>query len=84
MIDWGYVAGWVGVALGLGVPIPQLLLILETGEVGNISVGTYSLLVACMICYLLHAIRIRSKVFITAQSINIISNGVILIMLIMG
>ena len=74
----GYWIGWMGVAIGLCVPIPQIVKILNTGEVSGISIGTYILLISCMTCYLIHAIHIKSKVFIVAQSINIATNSIIL------
>lgn len=79
----GYLVGWMGVAFGLLVAPPQLIKILMTGEVAGISVWTYSFLVLALICYLLHAIYIKSKVFIVAQSVNLITNSVILAYLIL-
>ncbi len=70
--------GWLGVVFGLLVAPPQLYKIITTGNVQDISLYTYIFLVLAMICYLVEAIRIKSKVFITAQSINLITNGVIL------
>lgn len=77
----GYWIGWVGVALGLCVPVPQLMKIIRTGEMSNISFGTYSFLIGCMACYLIHAIYIKSPVFMVAQSINLTTNMTIWAML---
>ena len=79
--DW---VGWLGVGFGLFVAPPQLVKIIQTGSVGDISVLTYAFLCLALICYLIHAIHIKSKVFITAQSLNIIANGIILVLLLRG
>lgn len=72
------IVGWVGVLCGLLVAPPQLWKIIKTGKCSDISLYTYSFLCLALICYLLHAIYIESLVFITAQSINLVTNGVIL------
>lgn len=74
--------GWVGVCIGVVVPLPQLYNIFRYNKVSGVSIGTYSLLVMAMACYLIHAINIRDAVFVVAQSINILTNGLVLIMLI--
>lgn len=81
-MELGYLVGWVGVAFGLLVPIPQLIKIKRTGKCGDVSIGTYVFLCCCLICYLIHAIYIESLVFTIAQSINLATNGIILILLI--
>ena len=78
----GYLIGWLGVAFGLMVAPPQLIRILLTGETQAISLWTYLFLVLALTCYLLHAIYIKSKVFIVAQSINLVVNSIILVYLI--
>ena len=70
--------GWLGVCLGVLVPIPQLRGIIKTKSVKGVSKGTYRILVCCMVCYLIHALYIGSAVFATAQSINLVFNGMIL------
>ena len=77
----GYWIGWVGVLLGLCVPIPQLIKIIKTKKLNDISLGTYIFLFGCLTCYLIHAIYIKSPVFMTAQAINLITNGIILYLL---
>lgn len=74
--------GWLGVAFGLMVAPPQLWKILKTGKTDGISLLTYSFLFLALVCYLIHAIYINDIVFITAQSINITTNSVILGLLI--
>lgn len=76
------IIGWLGVVFGLFVAPLQLLKIIQTGVVTGISLPTYCCLCLAMCCYLYEAIRIKSPVFITAQSINLLSNTVILIILI--
>lgn len=76
------IIGWVGVCIGVVVPLPQLYHIIKTGKVENVSATTYLLLVMAMACYLCHAIYIKDWVFIMAQSINILTNGTVLFYLI--
>ena len=78
----GYWIGWVGVMFGLFVAPPQLYKILTTGGVADISLLTYVFLCCALVCYLIHAIHIKSKVFITAQSINLVINLAVLVTLI--
>uniref|UniRef100_A0A6M3JMA8 PQ loop repeat protein n=1 Tax=viral metagenome TaxID=1070528 RepID=A0A6M3JMA8_9ZZZZ len=81
---FGNIIGWIGVGFGLGVAPPQLVKIIQTGGVQDISLTTYVFLCLALICYLIHAIHIKSKVFTTAQAINLATNFVILILLIKG
>lgn len=83
-MDLGYAVGWIGVFFGLLVPIPQLIKILRSGKTSDISLGTYGFLCICLVLYLIHAIYIKSPVFITAQSINLITNSFIFVLLIRG
>ena len=77
-MEIGYIIGFVGIALGLGVAPPQLIKIKRTGRTKDISLATYAFLVGALVCYLLHAIYIHSLVFILAQSISLIVNSIIL------
>lgn len=77
MIEYGYWIGWCGVAFGLLVPIPQLIKIFKTKRLADVSFGTYTFLICCLTCYLIHAIYIKSIVFTVAQSINLTTNSVI-------
>ena len=81
---FGYWIGWVGVGFGLLVAPPQLYKIIATGQTEAISLMTYSFLCLALLCYLLHAIHIRSKVFITAQAINLTINVAIWVFLIIS
>ena len=77
----GTLVGWLGVAFGLLVAPPQLIKIIRTNRVDGISLTTYCFLELALVCYLAHAIYIHSAVFATAQSINLLINGAILILL---
>lgn len=77
-----YIIGWIGVVCGLLVAPPQLIKILKTGKTSGISLLTYIALCAALFCYLLYAISIKDAVFMTAQSINLATNSVILVLLI--
>ena len=81
-MEFGYIIGWVGVGFGLLVPLPQLIKIIKTKSLDDISLGTYVFLFCCLTCYLIHAIYIRSPVFIVAQAVNVTTNSIILILLI--
>ena len=83
-MKYGDKVGWLGVLLGLAVAPPQLFRIIMTGQTEAISVVTYTFLLLAMSCYLYHAVHLRSKVFITAQSINLVTNFAILMYLIGG
>jgi len=78
------IVGWLGVAAGFLVAPPQLYKILKHKKTDGISRVTYSFLVLALICYLIHAISIGDMVFITAQSINLFTNTIILGYLIWG
>jgi len=76
--------GWLGVVFGfLVAPVP-LISILQTPETAGISIWTYAFLVCALACYLYEAIRIKSRVFIVAQSISICINSIILVLLVVG
>ena len=83
-MEFGYWVGWLAVALGICVAPFQLYRILKTKTTAGISIATYSFLCAALLGYLLHAVWLRSEVFITAQSVNLTVNGAILYLLIKG
>ncbi|AII58725.1 hypothetical protein X792_04985 [Dehalococcoides mccartyi CG1] len=78
------IIGWLGVCIGVVVPLPQLIRIFKTGKVANISVLTYALLVVTITCYLLHAIKIGDAVFTVSNAFNLLTNSLVLIMLVRG
>jgi len=81
-MEFGFIIGWIGVAFGLLVPLPQLIKIIRTKSLSDIALGTYVFLFCCLTCYLIHAIYIRSPVFIVAQAVNLITNSTILMLLV--
>lgn len=81
-MELGYIIGWVGVAFGVLVPLPQLIKIFKTKSVNDISIWTYAFLCCALLCYLIHAIHIKAIVFIAAQSFNLTTNSIILQILI--
>ena len=83
-MDIGYLIGWTGVGFGLLVAPPQLVKIIRTKRTNDISLYTYAFLCLALVCYLIHAIYISAPVFIVAQSINLTTNSIILVLLIKG
>ena len=81
-MELGNLVGWMGVACGLIVPLPQLRKIIKSKSMNDVSIGTYVFLVGALSCYLAHAIWIKSPVFTVAQSINLFTNSLILVFLI--
>jgi uncharacterized protein with PQ loop repeat len=78
----GLYVGILGLIFGFFVAPAQLFRIIKTKEVKGISLTTYIFLCCAMTCYLLHAISINSPVFVTAQSVNLLTNLIILVLLI--
>ena len=79
--SWKYWIGWLGIAFVAMVSPAQLYKIITTGETAGISVYTYIFLTLGLICYLIHAIHIRSLVFTVAQSVNMVSTVWVLVLL---
>ncbi len=79
-MEIGNIIGYIGVVLGLAVPVPQLLKLARTGSSG-VSLGTYVFLCLALVCYLIHAIYIGSPVFTISQSVNLATNTAILVVL---
>ena len=78
---FGFWVGWLGVAFVMMVSPAQLYKILNTGVTEGISLYTYLFLTLGLICYLIHAIHIRSIVFAVAQVVNLIPTAWILVIL---
>ena len=76
--------GWLGVVFITCCSIPQLIKIKRTKKSRDVSVVTYILLVLGIACYLVYAIYIKDVVFITSNTIGLISNGTILALLLRG
>jgi len=81
MFDIGYCIGYLGIAFGLLVAPPQLYKLWKSKSGKDISFHTYLFLCCALVCYLLHAIYIQSIVFIIAQSVNLLTNSIILVVL---
>ena len=80
-LSWGYIVGYAGLFFGICVPFPQLYKILKTKRLTDVSLGTYTFLVICLTCYLIHAIYIKSIVFTIAQGVYVITNSTIWVLL---
>lgn len=80
-MDLGFAIGWVGLAFGVCIPIPQLIKIYKTRGLQDVSLGTYTFLVLALICYTIHAIYIESIIFTITQSVNLTTNSIIFILL---
>ena len=77
-MDYAHLIGWIAVFFGVMVPLPQLYRMVKTGKSKDVSMLTYVFLCTAMTGYLILAIYINEPVFIVAQSLNLITNGVIL------
>jgi uncharacterized protein with PQ loop repeat len=79
-MELGNLVGWVGLGFGVCVPLPQLYQMIRH-KAFHVSLWTYILLFIAIACYLWHAIFIRDPVFITAQAVNLLTNGAVLFLL---
>ena len=77
-MDYAHIIGWFAVFFGVMVPLPQLYRMIKTGKSKDVSMLTYVFLCIAMTGYLILAISIGEWVFIVAQSLNLITNSVIL------
>lgn len=78
MMDFGYLIGWAGACIGITVPLFQIRKLLKSKDGTGVSILTYISLECALLCYLLHAIYIRSEVFTVIQSVNLCTNGFVL------
>ncbi len=62
--------GWLGVAIGVCVNLPQAWRIWRRRSCQDVSVWTYRLLLAAVLCYLAHAYSIGAWVFVVSNSIT--------------
>ena len=74
--------GWLGVLFGLFVAPSQLWKIWRSKEVRGISKTTYIMLLATMLCMLVHAIDINDLIFTITYGINLIVNGAVFVLMI--
>lgn len=80
-MKFGNAIGWLGIFFVMWVSPLQLYKIITTGQTEAVSVYTYIFLTCGLICYLIHAIHIKSKVFTVAQITNLIPTVWVLVLL---
>lgn len=62
--------GWVGMGIINICYLPQLIKVLNTGEVAGLSSLMYGLLAVGLFCYLIYSIKIRDTVYIVSNLVN--------------
>ena len=70
--------GWLGVAFGVSVSIPQLVKSVRARSTRGLSKHTYQLLLGAISCYLIRAIAVREPVFIVSNSAGLVITAAIL------
>ena len=78
----GYIAGYLGLAFGILVPLPQLYRMIKTGKSNDVSLLTYVFLFLAVMGYLIHAIYLGAVVFIVSNALGLTLNTIVLIILI--
>ena len=73
-----HLIGWIGVALSVIVNVPQAWKLYRTRSCGDLSVRTYQLLTACLVCLTIQAIAEGSWVFIISQGVGLIVSVAVL------
>lgn len=72
------IIGWIGVALGILVSVPQLMKSIKEKSVKGVSLQAYQLLFLTVLCYLIRAIAIKEPIFIVSNGVNLILTGIVL------
>jgi len=72
------VIGWLGVAFGISVSIPQLIKSMKAKSTQGLSKHTYQLLFGAIACYLIRAIAVREAIFIVSNSVGLFITAAIL------
>lgn len=72
------IIGWLGVAIGIMVSLPQLVKSYREKSTQGVSKGTYWLLFLTMLCYLIRAIAIKEAIFIVSNTVNLVITGMVL------
>ena len=72
------IIGWLGVAFGVSVSIPQLIKSVRARSTHGLSKHTYQLLFGAIACYLIRAIAVKDPVFIVSNSFGIVITASIL------
>ena len=73
--------GFLGVAFGLLIAPPQLIKIIRTRKVKDVSLWTYIFLVCAVACYLYNAIYIGSLAFTITNGVGLVINSTVLFLL---
>ena len=82
-MKYGNKIGWLGLFFVFLVAPSQLYKSITTGSVEDVSLPMYLFLWAGLICYLIHAITIKSKVFICSQLVNLVTVTWMIVLLLM-
>lgn len=72
------VIGWLGVAFGVSVSIPQLIKSVRARSTRGLSKHTYQLLFGAITCYLIRAIAVKEPVFIVSNTAGLVVTTAIL------
>ena len=70
--------GWLGVAFGISVSIPQFIKSVRSRSTRGLSKHTYQLLFGAIACYLVRAIAVKEAVFIVSNSVGLFITAAIL------
>ncbi len=74
------IIGWLGVAFGISVSIPQLIKSVKARSTRGLSRHTYQLLFGAISCYLVRAIAVKEAVFIVSNSIGLLITAAVLML----
>ncbi len=74
------IIGWLGVAFGISVSIPQFIKSVKARSTRGLSRHTYQLLFGAISCYLVRAIAVKEAVFIVSNSIGLLITAAVLIL----
>jgi uncharacterized protein with PQ loop repeat len=72
------IVGWLGVAFGVSVSIPQFIKSVRAKSTKGLSKHTYQLLFGAIACYLVRAIAVKEAVFIVSNSVGLVITMAIL------
>ncbi len=72
------IIGWMGVAFGISVSIPQLIKSVRSRSTQGLSKHTYQLLFGAISCYLIRAIAVGEAVFIVSNAFGLVITASVL------
>jgi uncharacterized protein with PQ loop repeat len=78
---FGEAIGWVGLAFSVWVNVPQAWTIYHNQSCQDVSPITYLLLLACVSCFLVHAIHRRVWVFVISNSLAVLVASTVLLLI---